>query len=413
MKLKDKIKKLKARQVLTSRGLPTVEVEFILENASIISSVPSGKSTGGKEACVVVDNQSSYLGQSVLCVVRKINGNADALLDVDISNPDDFDEFLVSSDGTEDKSNLGANYILPLSICCYKLFSHCLDLKLWKYIQSLAGSKYSIPTPYFNVLNGGVHSGNGISCQEIMVAFQESSFEKNLECAVRLYYSLRDVISEEFGSIFTSVGDEGGFAPPIKSLEEGLDLVLKGAQRASIAGFRMGLDLAANSFYSGGVYVFDGKSFDGKSLADLYIRLVEHYPITSLEDPFAETDADSWRYLYESVGDKITIVADDLTVTNSKMVAGLKGLFNGVLIKPNQVGSVSETIKAIQTAKSLNMKVMVSHRSAETEDTFIMHLAVGMGAEYVKAGAPCRGERVSKYNELLRIEEDINEAALK
>ncbi|ELA41306.1 uncharacterized protein VICG_01679, partial [Vittaforma corneae ATCC 50505] len=212
--------------------------------------VPSGKSTGGKEACVIVDNQSSYFGQSVWSIVEKINGDANMLLDISIDNPSDLDDYLIAADGTEDKSRLGANYTLPLSICCYKLFSHCLSLKLWRYIQCLTESKYTIPTPYFNILNGGVHSGNNISCQEIMVAFQESSFEKNLERAVELYYSLRDVIIEEFGLIFTSVGDEGGFAPPIKNLEEGLNLILKSAKKASITNFRIGLDLAANSFYS-------------------------------------------------------------------------------------------------------------------------------------------------------------------
>lgn len=409
MKLKDLIKKLKARQILTSRGIPTVEVELTVQNSVIRSSVPSGKSKGDNEAKILVDESNSYFGKSVLKVVDHLNSDAIRLLNVDSNDPKEFDEFLIYLDGTDDKSRFGANYILPLSIGCYKAFANSLNMSLWRYLQSFTKSKYSIPVPYFNILNGGVHSGNGISCQEVMVSFRRPTFTENLELAVEMYYSLHDLISTKYGSLYTSVGDEGGFAPPIKNLREGLDLILECAKKINCEDLQIGLDLAANSFYSEKGYDFDGEILSGKALADLFIALTKDYPITSLEDPFAETDIESWKYFYEAVGSKITIIADDLTTTNPKTIEKLKGCFNGVLIKPNQIGTVSETIKAIQVTKELGMKVMVSHRSAETEDTFIVHLAVGMGADYIKSGAPSRGERVMKYNELLRIEEEINE----
>lgn len=409
MKLSDKISKIKARQIFTSRGLPTVEVEFILGNTTIRSSVPSGKSTGSKEACVITDKNNML---TVLCVIESIEKYSSEIMNIEIQNPVDFDTHLLDLDGTEDKSVLGANFILPLSISCYKLFSITSGVSLWKYISLNNYTPPAMPIPHFNVLNGGLHSGNGISCQEMMICFNENSFSRNLEMAIQFYNCLKRHIENKYGSIYTSVGDEGGFAPPISCLEEGLDLIVASASDASISEYKIALDLAANSFCNkideSYIYTFDGRSMDGISLGDYFCNIVEKYPIYILEDPFGEDDFDSWRYLYKKIGGKINILADDLTVTNPKIIEKLHdGMFNSVLIKPNQIGSVSECIEAINTCKRLGIKTMVSHRSAETEDTFISHLAVGMSSDYIKSGAPCRGERISKYNELLRIEEDL------
>lgn len=423
MKLRDKVHQLKVRQILTSRGLPTVEVEFVLENCSIISSVPAGKSTGKKEAFLLLDNASSYFGLSVAKVISSINRNAEAVLSLNIESPEDFDSHLIKLDGTENKSRLGANFILPLSICCYKLFSYDLKMNLWEYLNSFSTREINMPVPHFNVLNGGLHSGNGFNCQEVMVCFQESSIKHNIELAVIFYYSLKEVISETYGAIFTSTGDEGGFAPPIEKLEDACKLIIKSANRASIKNFKIAIDAAANTFdFRDGLdekeharYNFDGEKLTGRQLADHYNLLIDKYPIYMIEDPFGETDYESWEYFFQLVSSKTLVVADDLTVTNSKLISdlGKRNMFNTVLIKPNQIGSMSETIKAIETAHEAGLKTMISHRSAETEDTVISHIAVGMGASFIKAGAPCRGERISKYNELLRIEEGIAEKSRK
>lgn len=439
MKLSDEISAIRPRQIFTSRGLPTVEVDFILKNTTIRSSVPSGKSTGSKEACVITDDNNT---STVLCVVESIKKHSKEMLNIEIQSPEDFDRYLIDLDGTKDKCVLGANFILPLSMSCYRLFSILSEMSLWKYISHKNSAHSSMPVPHFNVLNGGLHSGNNISCQEIMICFNENdtsfsnennthentsfsnennshentiSFSKNLGMAVKFYKCLRERIEKKYGSIYTSVADEGGFAPPISSIEEGLDLIVSSASDASISEYKIALDLAANSFCTKNgefyVYTFDGKSMDGRSLADYFCTIIEKYPIYILEDPFGEDDFDSWRYLYSKVGKKINIQADDLTVTNPKIIENLyNGMFNSVLIKPNQIGSVSECIEAIKTCKRLGLKTMVSHRSAETEDTFISHLAVGMGSDYIKSGAPCRGERIAKYNELLRIEEEFDQS---
>ncbi|KAM0680018.1 phosphopyruvate hydratase [Glugoides intestinalis] len=419
MKLGDKVHQIKARQILTSRGLPTIEVEFVLENSAIFSSIPSGKSTGKKEAFLLLDRDSGYFGLSVEKVVALINSNAQTMLSIYIQSPEDFDDYLLNLDGTENKSRLGANFILPLSICCYKVFSYDLKMNLWEYLNTFSTQKIHLPIPHFNVLNGGLHSGNGFSCQEIMVCFQESSIKRNLELAVIFYYSLKEVIAETYGAIFTSTGDEGGFAPPIEKLEDACRLVIKSANRASIKSFKIAIDAAANTFDFGDKhhgkecprYNFDGEKLSGHQLADHYKLLIDEYPIYMIEDPFGETDYESWEYFFQLVSSKTLIVADDLTVTNPKLIStlGKRKMFNTVLIKPNQIGSMSETIKAIETAHGIGMKTMVSHRSAETEDTIISHIAVGMGASFIKAGAPCRGERINKYNELLRIEEAITD----
>jgi enolase len=410
MYLKDVVKSIKARQILTSRGIPTTEVDFITHTGAVIrSSVPSGASTGSKEAAILVDNSSEYSGQSVLNVVNMINNLEKDLLKEHFRDQEEFDSCLIKFDGTDDKSRLGSNLILPLSICFSKLLAFTSSTHLHRSLCKAKNLK--MPLPNFNMLNGGMHSGNGFSCQEIMVCFDTGKYSKNLERSSFFHKALKSTIGAKYGSIFTGVGDEGGFAPPMKNIEEGIDLIIETGKAAKIDQFTIALDFAANSFFKNGKYNFDGQSCTGKQLADIYIELLNKYPqIYSMEDPFEENDYESWEYFYAKTHTRINIVADDLTVSNPKIIKQLsfKKMFNTVLIKPNQIGSVSETLKSIQICTEKGFKVMVSHRSAETEDTFISSLAVGVNASYIKCGSPCRGERISKYNELLRIEEDVH-----
>lgn len=411
MKLNSIVNNIKARQILTSRGHPTVEVDFITDSTIIRSSVPSGKSTGSKEAICLLDNGIHYNGKSVYNVVNNINKLEKDLLNEQFKDQKEFDNCLIQYDGTINKSRLGANLILPLSICFSKLMALKNSFPLYKHLSNEYNFKINMPCPNFNVINGGEHAGNSFSCQEIMICFKRNTFAQSLECSAVLYQSLGDIIAQRYGSIYRSVGDEGGFAPPLKNIEEGIQLIIDAANISKIMDFMIGFDFAANSFFNDGKYTFDGNNYNGKDLADYYCSLLDKYPqIYSMEDPFQEKDYESWKYFYEKAGSRINIVADDLTVTNPSMICKLvqMKMFNAVLIKPNQIGSVSETIKAIKSSKDKECKIMVSHRSAETEDTFICKLAVGVGADYIKCGAPCRGERIAKYNELLRIEESLN-----
>lgn len=409
--LKSVVKTIKARQILTSRGIPTVEVEFVMESCSLFSSVPSGKSVGSMEACIHTDRKEAYGGMSVYDVIEQIGSYKETLLNGSIESPEKYDDFLLKLDGTATKKRLGSNFVLPLSICCYKLCSYLSGQSLWRYFASKSGKKEGFPLPNFNLLNGGLHSGNELSCQEIMVCFDRGSYSENLEAACCLFQSLKSLIAEKFGSIYQSVGDEGGFAPPIKDTWEGIELLIAAGKRVHISDFRIAMDFAANSFYKDEKYSFDGDVLSGKQLADRYLKICDEYKIIySIEDPFAESDFESWKYFYEKSNNTIRIVADDLTVTNTSLIRKYSSMkmFNTVLIKPNQIGSVTETIEAINLCNELGYRIMVSHRSAETEDTFVSSLAVGVSADYVKFGAPCRGERISKYNELLRIEEEFN-----
>lgn len=469
MILKDILKDIKPRQIISSRGTPTVEIEFCLDGFSIFSSVPSGKSVGSLEAKIIVDNGDSYSGTSVSTVVNSIIQHKNILLELEVSSPDIFDAFLITLDGTRDKSKLGTNFILPLSICYRKLFAYINKEPLWAQFvkkrlnimnmlskesearafqtdnQNLkkekdqdmlkqsstdkikTGSDFyclncnfnsqmegnltvRMPLAHFNVINGGLHSGNKLDCQEIMVCFEESTFKLQLEKSIQFYEALGKEISEKYNKIYTSVGDEGGYVPPIETLVEALNLIVSTGEKIPNLKYKIALDLAASSFHlEENLYFFENKKITGKELALYYEDLVVKYPIYSIEDPFDETDYDSWIYFYEKMNEKINIVADDLTVTNPELIEklGKRGMFNTVLIKPNQIGSIMETVNAVDLCQKMGFKVMISHRSSETEDTFISDFAVGVGAEYIKSGAPSHGERICKYNELLRIEETI------
>lgn len=411
MKVSKNLIGIKQRMVLTSRGYPTVEVDLLTSKGTYRSSSPSGASRGIKEAMVLLDGKEAYNGRGVENVLDNIRDHVSEkllMLSCDMNDQGSIDEYLLKLDGTRNKSNIGANGIIPLSMAFCKAGAAYSNKRVDEFISGLGMFHRRIPNPHFNILNGGLHSGNGMSVQEIMVAYQHSDLEKNVESACVLYEALREVISKKYGPLYTCVGDEGGFAPPIRKLEEGLDLLLEAISKCGRADVKVAIDFAANGFVEDGKYLFDGKVYSTRELGKHYLDIVNKYPqIYSLEDPFSEEDYNGWIWLTEEIGDRINIVGDDLTVTNPALVedAGARKICNTLLVKPNQVGTVTETLKAIAVARRYGMKIMASHRSGETEDCFISDLAVGVGAEYLKAGAPCRGERVAKYNQLLRLNE--------
>lgn len=411
MKVKDVLLSIKPRMILTSRGYPTVEVDLITDKGVYRSSCPSGASRGSKEAVVISDGGSLYNGRGVRAVISNINDISRSLFELEYNADDqqNIDNFLLDLDGTDNKSKIGGNGIIALSTAFCKMGAGYSNKRVDEFVSRIGPFKRKIPIPHFNVLNGGVHSGNGMTVQEIMVVYQHNNLERNIECGCVLYESLKKTISEKYGLLHTSVGDEGGFAPPIEKLEDGLDLILEASRRCNRTDMKIAIDFAANEFVrDDGKYELDGEVYTTRGLGEKYMEVIRKYPqIYSLEDPFSEKDYGGWRWINAEVGDKINIVGDDLTVTNPQLVenAGIGRMCNTLLVKPNQIGTISETIEAIKIARKYGMKIMVSHRSGETEDHFISDLSVGVGAEYMKSGAPCRGERVSKYNQLLRLNE--------
>jgi enolase len=360
---------------------------------------------------VILDGDDEYNGRGVKRAIQKINAMEQNLMMLSCNATDinGIDNYLQSLDSSSNKSNVGGNTMIALSMAFCKMCAALSDVRVDEYLSIIGGFDRKMPVPHFNLLNGGAHSGNGMSVQEIMVAYQYDDLERNIESVCVLYESLRKIIAEKYGSLYVSVGDEGGYAPPIQSIEEGLDLIIKASEMCGRTNFRFAIDFAANEFYRNGKYIFDRNEYSTSQLGKKYLAILASYPqIYSLEDPFHEGDYEGWRWLTENAGAGINIVGDDLTVTNPRLVddAGTKRLCNVLLVKPNQIGTVSEVIEAIKIAHIHNMKIMVSHRSGETEDCFISDLAVGVGAEYIKAGAPCRGERVAKYNQLLRLNEN-------
>ncbi|KAF7680975.1 Enolase [Astathelohania contejeani] len=419
MKVGELFQTIKTRQILTSRGKPTVEVDLHTTIGVFRSSCPSGASTGSKEAKAIIDkNDKEYMGNSVRKALFHINNiivpRITDLKDVDIYNQKLIDAFLDDLDGTPNKSRIGANAILPISMSFCRAGAVALDLSAREFISKLSSSQMGMPFPYFNVINGGAHSGNNLVFQEIMISFHTSDYSKNLEFGCVFYEHLKKVIIQRYGSSSTSVGDEGGFAPKIDTLEQALDLIMEAYKVSKLEKMRIAIDAAANEFYENGKYKLgkdDPCTLDGKEMVNYYLSIIEKYPLVhSLEDPFAEDDFDSWILLMKKIeGSKLRVVGDDLTVTNPELVkmAGEKKMCNTLLVKPNQIGTISEALEAIEVARNYGMKIMVSHRSGETEDTFIADFSVGIGSDYAKFGAPCRGERISKYNQLLRINEAI------
>ncbi len=405
-----KIKNIIAREILDSRGNPTVEADVILENEIIgRASVPSGASTGSKEAIELRDNEKRYLGKGVQKAISNINGPIrKSLIGKDSSNQQEIDEIMIKLDGTPNMSNMGANAILAVSIANLKASAKAQKTPLFKYIET--GTK--LPTPMINIINGGAHANNKLDFQEFMIIPKFATMKERIQAASEIFHTLKEILKAKH--LNTSVGDEGGFAPDLKSNEEALKLIIKAIKKAGYLpgeNIFLALDIAASELVKGKKYILEAedKKLTSKELIKYYKKLVKKYPIISLEDPLAEDDWEGFKLLTDQLGDKIQIVGDDLFVTNKKYLKqGIdKNIANAILIKPNQIGTVTETLETINLAKSANYKTIISHRSGETEDTFIADLAVATNAGQIKTGSMSRGERICKYNRLLRIEEEL------
>lgn len=414
-----KIVRVRAREVLDSRGQPTVEADVILRDGSLgRATVPSGASTGKYEAIELRDGGERFLGKGVGEAVRHVNEIvARHLRGKDAKNWREIEGLMLELDGTHNKSRLGANAILAVSLAVARAEAQSRGLPLYRYLGGPRAR--TLPVPLFNILNGGVHADNNVDIQEFMVVpFGSRSFAEALRAGAEIYQTLKKVLKAKGYS--TGVGDEGGFAPNLRANEEAVELLLEAITQA---GYRagedvaLGLDSAASEFYEDGDYVFK-KSGGGRRGREEMIRLYENwvrqYPIISLEDPLAEDDWDGWKALTEALGKKVQIVGDDIFVTNpARLKQGIQsGVANSILVKVNQVGTLSETLETMELARKAGYTTVISHRSGETEDTTIADLAVATNAGQIKTGAPCRGERTAKYNQLLRIEEQLGRKAV-
>jgi len=417
------IQKVHAREILDSRGNPTVEVDLTTEKGLFRAAVPSGASTGIYEALELRDgDKSRYLGKGVLKAVKNVNEVlGPAVIGMDPTHQTEIDNKLLALDGTDSKSKYGANAILGVSLAVARAGAAQKGVPLYRHIADLAGTTVRLPVPAFNVINGGSHAGNKLAMQEFMILpIGAPSFTEALRYGSEVYHTLKGVITQKYGQDAVNVGDEGGFAPNIQNNEEGLELLRLAIDKAGYTGkVVIGMDVAASEFFkeSHKGYDLDFKTknndgsaiLSGEKLADLYKEFIHKFPVVSIEDPFDQDDFESYSKLTAAVGDKIQIVGDDLLVTNPKRIQTAidKKACNALLLKVNQIGSVTESIQAAKLAHSAGWTVMVSHRSGETEDNFIADLVVGLGTGQIKTGAPCRSERLSKYNQLLRIEEEL------
>ena len=401
-----KITNLYAREILDSRGNPTVECELTTENFTVRASVPSGASTGTNEALELRDGDSRYHGKGVTKAVNNVNTIIkNALIGKEL-NQKVLDNLLLELDGTKNKTNLGANAILSVSLCIMKAIAKSQN----KDIYELFDGPYTIPYPMMNIINGGVHATSSLEIQEFMIVPNQSTFKERLRCGAEVFQTLKSILKQNGFS--TSVGDEGGFAPTFKTIEEALDYIILAIKESGyIPGkdVNLALDAAASEFYKDGKYTINKKELTKEELINYYITLTETYPIISIEDAFSEDDIDSIKKLTELIGNKIMLVGDDYFVTNIEYLQ--KGITekynNAILLKANQIGTITEMLETIKLAKNSGFKTIISHRSGETEDTFISQMAVGLNLGYIKTGSLCRGERIAKYNELLRIEEKV------
>ena len=417
-----KIVDIKGREVLDSRGNPTVEADVLLDNGIIGSAcAPSGASTGSREALELRDgDKSRYLGKGVLKAVANINGPIrDLLLGKDPLDQKALDHAMIKLDGTENKGSLGANAILAVSLAAAKAAAQDQDLPLYAHIANLNGTPgvYSMPVPMMNIINGGEHADNNVDIQEFMVQpVGAKSFSEGLRMGTEIFHHLKAVLKAR--GLSTAVGDEGGFAPNLASNEDALKVI---SEAVANAGYTLGtdvtlaLDCAASEFYEDGKYNLSGEGqvFNSEGFAEYLKGLTQRYPIISIEDGLDESDWDGWKILTDKIGEKVQLVGDDLFVTNTKILKeGIdKKIANSILIKFNQIGTLTETLEAIQMAKAAGYTAVISHRSGETEDSTIADLAVGTAAGQIKTGSLCRSDRVSKYNQLLRIEEQLGAKA--
>lgn len=401
-----KITNLYAREILDSRGNPTVECELTTENFTVRASVPSGASTGSNEALELRDGDSRYHGKGVTKAVNNVNTIIkNALIGKEL-NQKVLDDLLLELDGTKNKTNLGANAILSVSLCIMKAIAKSQN----KDIYELFDGPYTMPYPMMNIINGGVHATSSLEIQEFMIVPNQSTFKERLRCGAEVFQTLKSILKQNGFS--TSVGDEGGFAPTFKTIEEALDYIMLAIKESGYVpgkDVNLALDAAASEFYKDGKYTINKKELTKEELINYYIKLTETYPIISIEDAFSEDDIDSIKKLTELIGNKIMLVGDDYFVTNIEYLQ--KGITekynNAILLKANQIGTITEMLETIKLAKNSGFKTIISHRSGETEDTFISQMAVGLNLGYIKTGSLCRGERIAKYNELLRIEEKV------
>jgi len=414
-----KIQQVHAREVLDSRGQPTVEVDVLLRNGALgRATVPSGASTGEHEAIELRDGGKRFLGKGVEQAVSNVNRIlARHLRGREARDQETIDRFMIDFDGTPDKRKLGANAILGVSLAVAKASARSERLPLYRYIGGPRAK--TLPVPMLNILNGGVHADNNVDLQEFMVVpYGTKNFAEALRAASEIFQTLKNVLHKRGYS--TSVGDEGGFAPRLKANEEAVELLLEAIAEA---GYKLrdevvlALDVAASELYDDGHYVFkksDGAQRNPEEMIRLYEDWVRQYPIISIEDAFAEDDWKGWKMLTDALGEKIQLVGDDIFVTNkARLARGIEsGVANSILIKVNQIGTLSETLETMRLAKKSGYTTVISHRSGETEDTTIADLAVATNAGQIKTGAPCRGERTAKYNQLLRIEEELGKRAV-
>ena len=415
------IRAVHGREILDSRGNPTVEVDVILEGGAMgRASVPSGASTGIYEACELRDgDKSRYNGKGVLKAVAAVNGEINgALMGMDARKQEDIDRLLIQLDGTPNKSRLGANAILGVSLACAKAAAEASGCSLFRY---LGGDNAKVlPVPMMNILNGGAHATNNVDIQEFMIMpVSATTWSEGMRRCVEVFHTLKSVLKENNISV-TGVGDEGGYAPMLDTDEDALKMIVAAIERAGYSAgtdFKIAIDAASSEWYEeeSGVYRLpkSGKEFDRSELIDTWREFADKYPIISIEDGMAETDWEGWEMLTRALGDRIQLVGDDLFVTNTELLRkGIqRGIGNSILIKVNQIGTLTETLEAIKMARDAGYTAIVSHRSGETEDTTIADISVAVNAGQIKTGAPSRGERVAKYNRLIRIEEELGKKA--
>ncbi len=413
-----KIKNIIGREILDSRGNPTVEAEIFLDNGMrAIACVPSGASTGSREAIELRDKDAKrYGGKGVLKAVENINFKIkNSLIGHDISDQSGIDQLMIELDGTENKSNLGANAILGVSMACARASAMALNQPLYQRLKDLyQGKEFILPVPMMNIINGGAHADNNIDVQEFMIVpVGAPSFKEALRYGAEVFHVLKKILHDK--NLSTSVGDEGGFAPNLESNDVALSLIMQAIEKA---GYKPGIDIdiavdvASSEFYKEGFYCLgsENKKLSSKEFSNYLAAWVDQYPVISIEDGMAEQDWAGWAISTEQLGQKIQLVGDDLFVTNPKILKeGIeKNIANSILIKLNQIGTVTETLEAIRIAHTANYTTVISHRSGETEDSFIADLAVGTGAGQIKTGSLCRSDRMAKYNQLLRIEEALS-----
>ncbi len=408
-----------AREILDSRGNPTVEVDILLEDGTIgRAAVPSGASTGAHEACELrdVENKSRFLGKGVLQAVENVNDEiADILIDMDATDQAGIDQAMIDADGTPNKSRLGANAILACSLASAHAAASLSGLPLFRYLGGVGAN--CLPAPMMNIINGGAHANNGIDIQEFMVMpLGFDSFSEALRAGTEIFHNLKKVLAAK--GLSTAVGDEGGFAPDLKTNEEALQVIMTAIENAGYTPgeqVQIALDCAATEFFDSktGLYKIDGKTIDADGMVGLLESWADKYPVCSIEDGCSEDDWDGWKKLTDKLGDRLQLVGDDLFVTNvSRLTQGIeKGIANSILVKVNQIGTLTETIQAVQMAYRNGYTAVMSHRSGETEDTTIADLAVALRTGQIKTGSASRTDRICKYNQLLRIEEMLGESA--